>query len=114
MKEKFLPAFRGVIDGFRDRGIHTQYILALLAVTAGLLLKLSSTEWTAVVLSCGMVISSEILNTCVERICDMITGEFDERVKLIKDMAAGAVLVSSMAALITALIILVCHIGGGM
>ena len=44
----------------------------------------------------------------------MITGEFDERVKLIKDLAAGAVLVTSMAALITALIILVRHIGGGM
>ena len=58
-----------------------------------------------------MVITAEILNTCIERVCDLYSNEFDERIRLIKDLAAGAVLVSAIAALLCSLIILFSHIG---
>jgi len=111
MKEKFRPAFQGLVDAVHDQGCRTQMILAALALCAGFILKLSAGEWVAVIICIGMVITAEILNTCIERVCDLYSNEFDERIRLIKDLAAGAVLVSAIAALLCSLIILFSHIG---
>lgn len=110
MKEKFQPAFNGLLQGFKDAGIRTQIILACLAFAAGFVLRLSAMEWVAVIICMGLVISSEILNTCIEKVCDLYTTENDERIRVIKDLAAGAVLVSALSALTCALIILVSHL----
>ncbi len=107
MKEKFRPAFNGIVLGFKDPAIRIQMILALLAMIAGFVLKLSIAEWIAVIICIGLVISTEILNTCVEKVCDLYSKEEDERIKVIKDLAAGAVLVSAICALITAMLILI-------
>jgi undecaprenol kinase/diacylglycerol kinase (ATP) len=82
-------------------------ILAMLAMIAGFVLKLNIAEWIAVILCMGLVLSTEILNTCVEKVCDLYCKEEDERIKVIKDLAAGAVLVSAICALITAALILI-------
>lgn len=110
LKKKFLPAFAGLADGFRDSGIRVQYILALCAVMAGFVLKLSAGEWIAVIVCIGMVVASEMLNTCIEKLCDLYTMEEDARIKMIKDLAAGAVLVAGAASLACAIIILIRHI----
>ena len=107
MKEKFRPAFNGILLGFKDPAIRLQMILAMLAMIAGFVLKLNIAEWIAVILRMGLVLSSEILNTCVEKVCDLYSKEEDERIKVIKDLAAGAVLVSAICALITAALILI-------
>lgn len=112
MKKKFHDAFRGLFLGFTDRSIRTQWILAFCAVIAGFIMKLEWMEWIAVIICIGSVIVTEMLNTCIERTCDMHTREWDEQVKYIKDMAAGAVLAAAIASLITAVIILSRHIGG--
>ena len=107
MKEKFGPAFNGILLGFKDPAIRLQMILAMLAMIAGFVLKLNIAEWIAVILCMGLVLSTEILNTCVEKVCDLYSKEEDERIKVIKDLAAGAVLVSAICALITAALILI-------
>lgn len=112
MKKKFQDAFRGMFSGFQDKSIRAQWILASLAVIAGVIMKLESIEWVAVVICIGFVIVTEMVNTCIERTCDMHTKEWDAHVKYIKDLAAGAVLVAAIASLIVALIILFRHIGG--
>ena len=35
-------------------------------------------------------ITVELFNTCIELICDYLTSEYDERIKLIKDVAAAS------------------------
>lgn len=113
MKKKFMPAFRGLFsDGWKDRGIRTQMILAAVAVCAAFILRLDSMEWIAGLICAGMVITAEILNTAIEKLCDLYSEQYDERIRLIKDLSSGAVLAASIAALITALIILMRHIGG--
>ena len=107
MKEKFRPAFNGILLGFKDPAIRLQMILAMLAMIAGFVLKLNIAEWIAVIICMGLVLSTEILNTCVEKVCDLYCQEEDERIKVIKDLAAGAVLVSAICALITAALILI-------
>lgn len=112
MKKKFQDAFHGLMLGFADKSVRIQWILGLLAVGAGLIMKLESMEWAAVIICMGFVIVTEMINTCIERTCDMHTRQYDEQVRYIKDLAAGAVLVSAITALVTALIILYRHIGG--
>ena len=112
MKNKFAFAFQGIVTGLRHRSIIIQFLLGFLAILAGFALQLTSGEWIAVVLAIVMVIAAEMLNTCIELLCDMYTREYNEMIKAIKDIAAGAGLVISLGALVTAMIILFRHFGG--
>lgn len=76
----------------------------MLAITA-CCLPVSGNEAIALVIVTGSVWLTEALNTAIERIMDMISPEFDPRTGFIKDLSAGAVLIASVAALITGLII---------
>ncbi|MDD6258503.1 MAG: diacylglycerol kinase [Erysipelotrichaceae bacterium] len=110
MKKKFAAAFRGLFSGFKDISILTQWILAALALIAGCIMHLSTMEWIAVALCIGLVIVTEMVNTCIERTCDMIMKEWSSEVRYIKDLAAGAVVAAAITALICALIILFRHL----
>lgn len=110
MKKKFLPAFAGLKAGAKDGGIRLQYILGMCALMAGFLLRLTMLEWALVIICIGMVVAMEMVNTCIEKVCDLYTKEEDLRIKTIKDLAAGAVLVTGLASLACAIIILVRHL----
>lgn len=112
MKNKFSAAFSGIVTGLRHRSIILQFLLGFLAILAGFALQLTTGEWIAVVLAIVMVIGAEMLNTCIELLCDLYTRDYNEMIKAIKDIAAGAVLVISLGAFVTALIILFRHLGG--
>lgn len=112
MKKKFDDAFRGLIKGFGHHSIMLQYVLAGMALCAGFVLCLSAGEWAAVIICIGLVISAEILNTCIEKLCDLYSTDYDPKIREIKDLAAGAVLAASLTAFVTAMVILFSHIGG--
>lgn len=109
MKKKFSDAFAGLKDGWLHRSIRIQMILAVLAVIAGLILKLNAQEWQTVLLCIAMVIAAEILNTCIEKLCDLYSEAMNPKIKVIKDLAAGSVLAVSAVALIIAALILYAH-----
>ncbi len=110
MKKKFFPAFRGAADALKDRGILTQFVLGAAALVFGVLLGLETAEWIAVILCITLVITAETFNTCIERLCDLVKKEQDERIRYIKDLSAGAVLFASAGALCTALVLLYTHL----
>ncbi len=110
MKKKFGPAFEGLAAALQHKSVRLQFLLAALAVLAGFILKLTYMEWIAFVLCIGLVLSAELLNTAIEFLCNCITTQYDQRIKTIKDVAAGAVLLAAMSALVTALIIFVHHL----
>jgi diacylglycerol kinase len=53
----------------------------------------------------AFVISMEMLNTAIEKLCDVVHKELHPDIKRVKDIAAGAVLVSAIFSLMTGLII---------
>ena len=110
MKEKFLPAFEGLADGLKDPGVRLQMFFALCTLIAGFVLHLETMEWVAVIICIAMVLSTEMLNTCIEDLCNLYSTGTDERIRKIKDMAASAVLITGLGSLITALVILFRHI----
>jgi diacylglycerol kinase len=76
------------------------FMCALCAVVLGAKLGISSLEMLVVVLAIGIVFVSEIFNTMLEDITNLITDkQFHPAVKVIKDMAAAAVLVASLISL---------------
>ena len=81
---------------------------ALAAILAGLVFRISATEWLFLLLSIFLVIAFEILNSAIENVVDLASHyHFDMLAKKAKDMAAGAVLVVSLFAAVTGLIIFI-------
>lgn len=75
------------------------------AVGLSWILNISGTEWAIVLLAIGTVLTAEIFNTALEELCDMLQPVHDPHVGKIKDLAAGAVLLSSGTAIIVGLVI---------
>lgn len=86
-------AFTGLIHGFKkETHLKIHMLAALSVVAAGLFFKITQTEWIFLIACCVMVISAELINTAIERTCDLITQETNSQIKYIKDVSAGAVL----------------------
>ena len=101
-------AAKGVKQFFAcDRNGKIQIVIAMTAITLGLTVSLSSFQWLLVLFCIGLVISLEMINSAIERYCDLVTTDFHPRIKIIKDVAAGAVLVASIISLIIGLIIFI-------
>jgi len=96
------------IRSFFSKEVHGRLhlILALIAIILSLICGLNSLEWLFILLSLTLVFVSEMFNTCIERIMDYINKDYDPRIKIIKDIAAGAVLVAAIFAIIVAVVIL--------
>ena len=86
-----------------QRNMQVHLAAAAVAVAAGLILRISTTDWACVLLAIGLVLTAEALNTVVEAVVNLCTGEYHPLAKIAKDTAAGAVLISSLAALGVAL-----------
>jgi len=95
-------ALSGMYEFFRSEvhaRIHLFFIVAVLVM--GWYFRLSALEWMFVLISIGIVVLAEIINTLIEKIMDFVHPGFHPKVKVIKDMGAAAVL---WAALIAAII----------
>jgi diacylglycerol kinase len=81
-------------------------LIAIVAVLgAGYWFKISSMEWIALVFAIGIVVAAEMLNTAIEKLTDMVSPEFSLKAKVVKDLAAGAVLMASLVAAVVGLIV---------
>ncbi|CAM2935194.1 diacylglycerol kinase [Streptococcus acidominimus] len=102
-------AVTGVVNAYKEeRNMRKHMISTLLAVIAGLVFQITAVEWLFLLLSIFLVISFEIINSAIENVVDLASDyHFSMLAKNAKDMAAGAVLVISVYALITGLIIFI-------
>jgi len=88
-----------------EHSIMVQSSLAVLMIIAGFYFEIDRYEWIMQILTFGLVLSIEGLNTAVEKIADFIHPEFHDRIGFIKDIAAGAVMFAAMAALAVGMLI---------
>jgi diacylglycerol kinase len=100
---RFLRAFsfagQGVWHALRSqRNMRVHLAAAIAAVVAGIVLRISAVDWACISLAIGMVIAAEIFNTVIEAVIDLHGPQFHPLAKVAKDGAAGAVLVTSIAA----------------
>jgi diacylglycerol kinase (ATP) len=104
--ESFGHAFRGILSLIRsEHNARIHALATLLVIAFGIGLEIGRGEWLAVVLALALVWSAEAMNTAIEAVCDLISPDHDPRVKTAKDAAAGAVLLSSIGALIVGVLV---------
>ena len=102
----FRNAWNGIIHAFKSE-VHFRFhvFAAFIAIASALFFNIARIEWMMVLLCIAAVLSSELINTALERICDRITKDRDPLIGNAKDLAAGSVLIISAAALIIGAII---------
>jgi len=104
----FRYAFNGITDLIRyGHNFRIHLVILLAVITAGIILRISVTEWMAIVFVSALVLVSEGFNTSLEHLSDAISTENNEKLRRAKDIAAAAVLISALAAVITGLLIFV-------
>lgn len=113
LKNFFINRIKGI--GYAAKGawllikneasIKVQIAISVLVTIAGFYFNISSTEWILQTLTIALVLSAEGLNTAIEEIADFIHPEKHPKIGYLKDIAAGAVLFTAIAALIIACII---------
>ena len=102
----FGVAFDGILCAFKEEyNIRIHTIAALIVIVLGIWLEVSTTEWSLLLISIGMVVTAELLNTAVERLADSVTREKNPLIKQAKDIAAGGVLIAAIVALILGIFI---------
>ncbi len=106
--KSFVYAWKGIVCFFRtERNAQIHLAATVLVLVLSVALGLSSTEAIAVVFSIAFVWVAEMINTAVEKAMDFMSTETHPQIKLIKDVAAGAVLVASIAAAIVGCIVFI-------
>jgi diacylglycerol kinase len=104
-------SWKGIFSFFRtERNGKLQGIIAVVAIAAAVFFNISRIEWLFILGCIGAVISLEMMNSSMERICNMYTKEFHPDIKFIKDVAAAAVLWMSVISAIIGLLIFLPYI----
>ena len=104
----FKYAFKGIVTSFKtERNMKIHILVMMLVIITGIIFKVSTLDWIILVIMFALVISAELFNTALETIVDMITMEKNEKAKIAKDVAAGAVLVLAIGSIIVGLIIFI-------
>lgn len=99
-------ALNGIKIAWQEEfNFRVQVFAMALALLLGWFFGISRTEWLIVILTIGVVLAAEAFNTALEELCDKFKTDPDPHIAKIKDLAAGAVLISSSAALVVGLII---------
>ncbi len=91
----------------REASFRTQSVLALGALGALILLRPAPLWWAIVAIVIALVLALELLNSALEAVIDLLHPDIHPQIKAAKDMAAGAVLMLSCAAIAVAAALLV-------
>lgn len=103
----FSFAWNGIIEALKhERNFQIHIVAAVMVIVIGLIVGLSYVEWAIVLLTIGIVLVAEMVNTAIEKTIDYLKPDIHPAAKQIKDMAAGAVFVAAIVAFIVGIIIL--------
>lgn len=112
MKEvkDLILAFRYAIFGIgkamkKERNFRIHMVALLTILIFNSIASFSALHWALELLCCMIVISLELMNTAVEKVCDAVTREVSPLIRYAKDAAAGAVFVSAVGSVVIAFLV---------
>lgn len=104
--KSFSFAWHGLQTCFTSETNFKIHILfAAIATVFGFVLKISAAEWLAIIFCIALVIAMEMINTAIEKLCDVVQKEVHPQIKKVKDIAAGAVMLAACSSLLVGVII---------
>ncbi|MDY0904336.1 diacylglycerol kinase family protein [Pedobacter sp. CFBP9032] len=96
----FKYAFNGLKLFFRDDHNGRLHLFAsIVAIMFSWLLKISAMEWVVILVVITAVIATEMVNAAIEKLADVVSPNYHPKIKIVKDLAAGAVLMTAFLAL---------------
>ena len=101
-------AWSGVWVAFTtERNLWIQVIVYVVVLIVAILVQLSFLEMAMIILAATVVMALEMVNTAVEHFADVVEPRYSKVVGKIKDFTAGAVLLTSVAAVVVGLLLIV-------
>lgn len=97
-KRTFKSSVKNCFDGISyvitsEKNFKREIALGIIALLLSYILKISRIEFIIVLIMICLVLTSEIINTAIERTVDLVTKEYHELARIAKDVSAGSVLV---------------------
>lgn len=106
--KSFSYAFQGLVYTTKTQGNFQFHLFsATIVVLSAWFLHVSKTDWLILILCIGLVLFAELVNTALEALVDLVSPEFNALAKIVKDVAAAAVLVIAIMAAIIGLVIFI-------
>jgi diacylglycerol kinase len=111
----FFSALKIAIIGIQglfseSRNARIQLVVFTLVLVAGFIVDLNRFEWLWILGASAAVFTLEAINTSIELLSDVYTLEYNAKIKQVKDIAAGAVLMMSISAVIVGILIFSPHL----
>ena len=101
----FKVAFRGIWFAIKSEShIRFHLIAGMYVIIFSFFYNISIEQWGIIILLISSVITAEIFNTALEQLCNLSTESYDPVARIAKDVAAGAVLVLTFAAIAIAVL----------
>lgn len=98
--KSFYYAFRGLFHAIlTEPNFRIQIIITCVSIYMGFRFGLTYSEWVDLCTALGMLLIVELINTVIEEIMDHFSTEIKESIRIIKDLSAAAVLVTSFVVL---------------
>lgn len=102
----FKHAFDGLVYVVKNHpNMKVHGLATLAALGLGFVLKLVFIEWLIIFFTILLVLTTEMMNTAVESMTDLITTEYRQQAKIAKDVSAGMVLLTAAGSVIIGIII---------
>ena len=105
MIKGFGYAFEGIKSAFAEETFKVFCLAAVVVFLMMFLLHVTLLEKVALIMTIMFVMTLELINSRIERILDFLQSDHDPKIKVIKDISAGAVLIASLGALIVGVLI---------
>ncbi len=101
--KRFINSWKNSFDGLKYAYTHEQSLLihiflTIIVLITGLYFKISYTNWALILFAMSLIIVTELLNTAIEAVVDLVTEEYHPLAKVAKDCASAAVFIVSLVA----------------
>ncbi|OGH08203.1 MAG: hypothetical protein A2152_00585 [Candidatus Levybacteria bacterium RBG_16_35_6] len=107
----FYCAFKGIGFALKyNRNLRVHFLIAFLVIILSIFFRVNAFEMGILGVMILVVISSEMINTSIEEMTDLITKEHREEARIAKDVSAGMVLLSTIGSIVVGILIFVPHI----
>jgi|WetSurMetagenome_2_1015567.scaffolds.fasta_scaffold299790_2 diacylglycerol kinase (ATP) len=104
----FKYAFNGIGYMFRTQRNSLIHLLAtFFVIILGFIVHLNLSEWSLIIFAIGLVFITELFNTAIEFLTDLISPDYHEKAGKVKDIAAGAVLITAIVSVAIGLMIFI-------
>ena len=115
--KRFLKSFKFAYQGLKyaftyEQNMVVHILVTIVVIILGILLKISVIEWLFCFIVIGLVIATELINTAIEAVVDLVTEEKKVLAKIAKDTASAAVFVFALVAVFSGLVIFVSKLIG--